>query len=129
MGKPSDGDTMSPTTKRRRAALSHRRLSALRCLVRADDGLHLADLARDVARREGTEREAKERGPVDDDAAERIYVDLYHRHLPKLQEAGVVSFDAEARLASMAVDGADVHGWAATDAHRDALDAVPETAE
>jgi len=66
---------------------------------------------------------------VDDDAAERIYIDLYHRHLPKLQEAGVVSFDAEARLASIAVDGAGVHDWVTTEAHRDVPDAVAETAE
>ncbi|MCU4800751.1 hypothetical protein OB920_10245 [Halobacteria archaeon HArc-gm2] len=126
MRKPSDSGATDRGIDRHLAAVSHpHRLSALRCLARADSGLHLADLARDIARREG----AGGGESMDDDAVERIYVDLYHLHLPKLCEAGVVSFDAEARLASMAVDGARVQHWVATGDHRDALDAVPETAE
>lgn len=127
MRKPRDGDGISPTSERRRAALSHpRRLSALRCLAKADDGLHLADLARDVARREEAERTV--RNPRDD-AAERIYVDLYHVHLPKLEEARVVWFDPESRVVSASVDAASLHDWEATDDHRAVPDAGPETAE
>lgn len=125
MRNPSDGETTNSAAERRRATLSHpHRLSAVRCLARADDGLHLADLARDVARREGS----AERGPAAD-AAERIYVNLYHVHLPKLRAAGVVSFDAESKFASTAVDAGSVHDWAATDDHQDVLDALADSAE
>lgn len=73
------------------SVLTHRhRRSVLRRLAAADDALHLADLARDLAREES----------VDEREAGRIYVRLYHVHVPKLREAGVVSFDPESKLAA-----------------------------
>ncbi|SFS12867.1 hypothetical protein SAMN05216559_4147 [Halomicrobium zhouii] len=134
MRKPSDGEATSPAIERHRAVFAHpRRLSAVRCLARTDDELHLADLARDVARREAE----TDRGPADEDedededadAIDRIYVDLYHVHLPKLAEVGVVSFDPESRVVSAAVDARSVQDWVATDDPRAVLDAVAETAE
>lgn len=71
----------------------HRRL-AVRSLADADAELHLTDVARDVVR---MARDAG-RGPTGQDDVGSVYVQLYHNHAPRLPEAGVVAFDAEAKL-------------------------------
>ena len=70
-----------------------RRRHALECLRDRDAPLALADLARDVAARESNASP----GDVSDDRAQGIRIDLYHVHLPKLDEAGLVAFDASER--------------------------------
>lgn len=51
----------------------------------------LADLAREIAARE----DARAADGEIDDSAEEIYIDLYHRHIGKLERAGVVEYDPE----------------------------------
>lgn len=75
--------------------LDTQRRRILRCLARADQGLHLADLARDVAK---LEMGVPGGGASD---VESVYVRLYHRHVPRLQEAGLVSFDADSKTATV----------------------------
>lgn len=69
-------------------ALAHRRRRhVLECLSRESNAVPLARVADLV-----TERELGE--PADDLPAERyrVHVSLYHRHLPVLQEAGLVTY-------------------------------------
>ncbi len=59
----------------------------------------VADLADDVVRRE------TDRSPTAmQDERERIYVSLYHNHLPKLAAAELVRFDADRKLVELAAD-------------------------
>lgn len=72
--------------------LSHRyRRYAVRVLDEHDCELALADLADETARREYD-------CPVTEIPAEKIstlYLSLYHSHVPKLEDAGVVEYDQE----------------------------------
>ncbi|QLD89390.1 hypothetical protein HWV07_10255 [Natronomonas salina] len=74
-----------------------RRRGTLAVLREAGAPLALADLAADLVDREA--------GPVagapDYDAIQRQYVILYHTHVPKLVEAGLVEFDADRRIVSL----------------------------
>lgn len=95
----------SSTGKPRHSLLRHRhRRWALKCLARTDGSLHLADLAHDVARIAAARRG---KSAVLDEA-ETLYVRLYHNHVPRLHEAGVVSFDRETRLVSTTAETDDV---------------------
>jgi hypothetical protein len=75
---------------------------ALAALETAETPLSLRDLATEVV--------SRERGvPPDEAPAEAVTsasVSLYHVHLPKLVEAGVISFDADRRVVeAVALDG------------------------
>ena len=76
---------------------NERRRAALAVLGEAAAPLALADLAADLVERE--------RGPAtgapDHAAIRRCYVSLYHRHVPKLVEAGLVEFDADRRTVTL----------------------------
>ena len=69
-----------------------RRRTALDALREASGPLSLADLARDVVRRE---RDAG--GDVDLEAVRECRWRLYHVHVPKLVEVGLATFDADRR--------------------------------
>ena len=71
-----------------------RRRLVLGCVRDRDRPLALADLARDVAALEADTVPED----VSDDRAQGIRIDLYHVHLPKLDEAGLVAFDAGDRI-------------------------------
>lgn len=58
----------------------------------------LADLARELAAREH-ERPVTEISPEE---IERIYVDLYHRHVPKMADAGIVGHTRDRTLVTLA---------------------------
>lgn len=79
---------------------NRRRRHLLRCLDEYDDPMALADLADEIAAKEYdapiTETSAKE--------VKRIYVSLYHNHVPKLEEAGIVRYSQERDLVALAVD-------------------------
>lgn len=75
-----------------------RRRNVLQCLDGRDDGLALADLANDVA---ALERETN-RDDVAPAFVERVYVSLYHCHVPKLAEAGVVEYRADRNVVVLA---------------------------
>ncbi|MDS0293053.1 DUF7344 domain-containing protein [Halogeometricum luteum] len=71
-----------------------RRRYVVDCL-RGRDSAALAALADDVAARE---RRAEDDADPD---AETVAVSLYHVHLPKLAEAGLVEYDSERRTAAL----------------------------
>lgn len=58
------------------------------------ESLALADLAREIAARE----DAHAAGDGIDDSAEEIHIDLYHRHIGKLERAGIVEYDPESSV-------------------------------
>ena len=60
----------------------------------------LADLTDDLVR-----READASPTAVQDERERIYVSLYHHHLPELATADLVSFDIDRRLVGLCADG------------------------
>lgn len=74
---------------RRRRVLDH--------LRDADDAIHLAELAEAVAAVEA------DGDPADDHVA-RVETSLYHAHLPKLDDAGVVQFSTNPGRVSLGDD-------------------------
>ncbi|WP_331232888.1 DUF7344 domain-containing protein [Natronorarus salvus] len=76
------------------ALADDRRQAVLACLAEVEGTLALADLANDVVAREGVESPAS---PPDAET-ETVYLSLYHRHVPHLADAGLVSYDPEREL-------------------------------
>lgn len=71
------------------ASLAHRRRRiALSVLVAWEGPMTRADLAREIATVEGDDG-------ADDGAVEDLRVSLHHGHLPKLDRAGLVAYDAD----------------------------------
>lgn len=66
----------------------HRRI-AIRSLSASDEPIAIADLASDVV----AQRTKPANGDSPDDAARRVQIALYHRHLPKLSSVNAVAFD------------------------------------
>lgn len=74
--------------------LSHpRRRTVVEVLSVYDEPIPLSNLAADVANRERTHQTP---GSVLD-RLERVQLQLYHQHLPKLADHGVIAFDTERR--------------------------------
>lgn len=69
-------------------------------LVAADGAVPLADLAEAVARREATDGGGAGAPDVDG-----VRLALAHSHLPRLGDAGVARFDADAGVAALVRDG------------------------
>ena len=90
----------TPDRRTQLLAAPYRRLT-LQQLARAESSLHLADLARDLARL------APEDGGAGGDPR-AIRLQLYHNHLPRLAHADLVDFEIESLLASLTHDGADL---------------------
>ena len=74
-----------------------RRRETLAVLRDAGAPLALADLAADLVEREA----GPAAGAPDYDAIQRWCVMLYHTHVPKLADAGLVEFDADRRIVSI----------------------------
>lgn len=73
--------------------LSHeRRRYALYCLRKYRTPMALADLADEVARLEHGTRPLTE---ISEEEVKRIYVDLYHSHVPKMEDANLLEYDQE----------------------------------
>lgn len=86
-------------SKTRQSVLAHRhRQLALRRLAKQDTPLHVADLARDLAE---LDADVDTRSH---DEVKSLATRLYHVHLPKLDEAGIISFDAETKIASVTAE-------------------------
>lgn len=68
------------------ALSSSRRRDVVRLLDDADTALSLRDLAEAVAEREGD---------ADDERIKRVQASLYHVHVPKLADAGIVRYRQE----------------------------------
>lgn len=80
-----------------RALADERRRGVLAILENADAPLAVADLALEIARREhddGVSDESYE-------TAEQLRISLYHCHLPKLADAGLVDYDTDRQLVTL----------------------------
>ena len=64
-----------------------------------DASVHLADLARELARPIALDGGERRRTETD---ADSIYVMLYHDHVPRLADAGIVEFDREEKTVWLA---------------------------
>lgn len=69
----------------------HRRRRLLRCLREYDTPITLADLADEVAIREHDASLAD----IPAETVKRVYLSLYHRHVPKLEDAGIVTYSQQ----------------------------------
>lgn len=75
--------------------LSHRRRRAvLDLLLTHDRPLSLTDLRNEVVEREQDTEITK----IPEQRVRGVHVDLYHVHIPKLVEAGVVTYDQDRKL-------------------------------
>lgn len=89
----ANGRAISASTDRIFEILSDaERRHALRCLGTYQNPVALADLADTVARR--THDEPLAEIPPED--VKRVYMRLYHSHVPKLEAADLVEYDQEA---------------------------------
>lgn len=81
------------------ALLSNQRRRHVLCLLaERDEELPLGDVAREIAARmNDVEPEAVEEGTY-----RSVYVALYQNHVPRLDEVGVVEYDADERTARIA---------------------------
>lgn len=82
---------------------NQRRRYLLRGLRHADRDVTLAELARKIAAWE-IDRSVAD---VSNAAVERVHLSLYHNHVPRLADAGLVEYDREASAVSLAGDAAD----------------------
>jgi hypothetical protein len=85
-------------------ALEHPRRRYLCYTLLEDDEWSLSELAGKIAAWE-TDQPADE---VSEPERQRVYVSLYHSHVPKLADCGVVSFDADAETLSTAENAGQV---------------------
>lgn len=76
----------------------HRRY-VLYCLKTSETPMALADLADDLVRWETDASPAAVQ-----DVREKVYLSLYHCHLPKLANVGLVDFDADRNLVDLRED-------------------------
>lgn len=83
------------------ALLSHRqRRYALGCLREYESPMALADLADEVAVRECDAPITELSG----ETVKRVYLSLYHTHVPKLAAAGVVRYDQQRDEVTLVAD-------------------------
>ena len=84
-------------------ALSHKhRRYVLQCLQKYENPMAVADLADEIVRWESESESVAEPSTRD-----RIYLNLYHRHLPKLAETNLIRFNSNEKVASLS-DADDV---------------------
>lgn len=98
-------ETGASTDRCLEALADDSRRHVLSALCRAESPLSLSELAIDLAN-----AETGPAGPgAEDDPVRSRKVELYHRHVPKLADAGLVEFDAERRTVTLATEfeGAD----------------------
>jgi hypothetical protein len=86
-------------------SLTHpRRRYAIRCLEDYGKSMALADLADEIAAWEND-------APLTEVSAEevkQIYLSLYHKHVPKLDSAGVVRYEQERDMVQLTDDTAQL---------------------
>jgi hypothetical protein len=77
---------------------NQRRRHALCVLAEREDPVELGTLAREIAARvEGTDPDS-----IEESTYRSVYVALYQNHVPRLADAGIVEYDADARTAKIA---------------------------
>lgn len=84
------------------AALAHRRRRALLRVLQEEGEMDVASLAGHVV----AEDRAETIHAVPDPEVDRARISLYHQHLPRLDDTGLVDFDADAGLVSVTEPGA-----------------------
>lgn len=82
-----------------------RRRHVLYCLERFRTPIPLADLADEVA---VAESDANTIADISDESVKRVYMDLYHAHVPKMADAGVVAYDQASDTVDLTSDLGDV---------------------
>ncbi|MBZ6495728.1 DUF7344 domain-containing protein [Natrinema longum] len=93
---------------------NRRRREVLAYLLEADDTVTLGELAEQIAAWEND----LEVNALSSDQRKRVYVALYQTHLPKMDDAGIVEYDQDRGLISLA-DNADLlMMYLDTDTHR-----------
>ena len=80
---------LAPTSARHRLFRAERARVALDVLAERTTAIDLDDLATAVAECETTDA-------PDENEVQRVAISLHHRHLPKMAEADVVEYDADA---------------------------------
>ena len=83
------------------AALAHRRRRSLLSLLQAHGELDVGSLAGRVA----ADERAEAIHAVPDEEVTRVQVSLFHQHLPKLDDIGLVDFDSDARRVTLSETG------------------------
>ena len=76
---------------------SSRRRYIIYFLHRAGEAVSLGDLATRIA----AEENDRSIDDVTDSERQRVYISLYQTHLPKLEEAGIISYDEDDRLVEL----------------------------
>lgn len=84
-------------TKIYRVLANSRRRHALQILCKSNSSIPLADLAADIASRELDESDETD----NEEYIERVLISLYHTHVPKLEDMGIVEFNATKRTVSL----------------------------
>ena len=93
---------------------NRRRREVLAYLLEADETVTLGELAEQIAAWEND----TEVSALSSDQRKRVYVALYQTHLPKMDDAGIVEYDQDRGLISLA-DNADLlMMYLDTDTHR-----------
>ena len=82
------------------ATTNPQRRRILAVLRDANAPMGLADLALELARRDGESSEADVWTRAED-----YRIDLYHNHVPRLEAAGLVAYDDDRRSVELATDG------------------------
>lgn len=85
-------------------ALAHARRRRVLARLQEHETVALPDLAEDVAT---TERDAP-LSEISPETVKRVYGALYHTHVPKLVDVGLVDYDQELDLVRIADAGRDV---------------------
>ncbi len=93
---------------------NRRRREVLAYLLESDETVTLGELAEQIAAWEND----TEVNALSSDQRKRVYVALYQTHLPKMDDAGIVEYDQDRGLISLA-DNADLlMMYLDTDTHR-----------
>jgi hypothetical protein len=110
---PNDDADALPDDELFRVLADRRRRYVLHSLETAEMPMALADLADELVR-----WETDEEPTAVQDERERMYVSLYHHHLPKLAEQNLVALDLNRKLVSLR-EAADDLELGDVQAHRD----------
>lgn len=79
---------------------SARRRYIIYYLHRSGEEMDLKRLATLIAAKENGTSETE----VTDEDRQRVYISLYQTHLPKLEEAGIINYDEDARLVTLTTE-------------------------
>lgn len=83
----------------------HRR-HAVAYLATCEESVTISELAAEIATRSSN----RPRTAIPTQQTRSIMIDLHHKHVPKLAEAGVVEYDRECGLVELSEDDAVVEG-------------------